>query len=513
MAVFGAAAISRGAELDVVTGRIYNELLSHPAEMDDIRDVGAKMVRIAFEDHRDPTQLSLYKNVAAQMKARGVGTLGLLDPNSAPWGDPTTASYRSAYVESVLWHIKNVPDVKAWEIWNEPENFGFTADPSRYAPLLIQTYEAVSAARDAGEIPADTVLVCAGVVDTRMAAIVFDAPEMRQYRADHGGAVPFDAANYHPYSLGDPWDSAPSHPNGFREGLNFTAWFNKIAAMKGQDGRALFGSAPFWFTEFGFSTSNFGAARARTALLHMAESMRLLPRIQKAFWYDYHDDVETYGLRATNAAMDQATEPKSVYHAFMGEATGVGIYRSGTGQTPLLLDDLMDAYTARGGAAVVGKPLGQMQNVSGGWFQRFAGGSGGLGMLTRDGAPNDTVRWVNDAFLNAYDAAGGPGGPLRYPVSDRFEDPSGVERQNTANGFLAANGESAAARVYGDVDGNASVTMGDADAALAFALGAGPLDAISALAADVSPSVAGGVTGDARVDALDVVRILGTLSP
>jgi hypothetical protein len=173
----------------------------------------------------------------------------------------------------------------------------------------------------------------------------------------------------------------------------------------------------------------------------------------------------------------------------------------------------MDAYTARGGAAVVGKPLGQMQNVSGGWFQRFAGGSGGLGMLTRDGAPNDTVRWVNDAFLNAYDAAGGPGGPLRYPVSDRFEDPSGVERQNTANGLLAANGESAAARVYGDVDGNASVTMGDADAALAFALGAGPLDEISALAADVSPSVAGGVTGDAQVDALDVVRILGTLSP
>ena len=188
---------ARTAELGIVTGRIYTELLAHPAEVKDIQDLGAGMVRIAVEDHGDPNQIGLYKTVAAQFKARGVETLGLLDPNSAPWGDPTTQAYRDAFVASVLWHIRTAPEVKAWEIWNEPENFGFQSDPSRYAPLMIQVYEAVSAARASGEIPPDVLLVCAGVVDTRMAAIVFDAPEMRQYRAAHNGAVPFDVANYH----------------------------------------------------------------------------------------------------------------------------------------------------------------------------------------------------------------------------------------------------------------------------------------------------------------------------
>jgi len=490
---------ARAAELNVVTGRIYHELLAHPAEMDDIRAVGAKMVRIAFEDHRDPAQLALYKNVAAQMKARGVGTLGLLDPNSAPWGNPTTQAYRDAYTESVLWHIKSVPDVKAWEIWNEPENFGFEGDPSRYAPLLIQVYEAVSAARATGEIPADVLLVCAGVVDTRMASIVFDAPEMRQYRAAHNGAVPFDVANYHPYSLGDPWDAAPAKPNGFREGLNFPDWFNKIAAMRGQDGRLLFGNRPFWFTEFGFSTGNFGTARARIALLHMAESIRLIPRIQKAFWYDYHDDVETYGLRFTNAAMDQATGKKPVYYAFMAEATGVGIRRFGAGQTPGVLDPVLDDFTARGGVAVVGRPLGELQPIGSGWVQRFGGSPGGPGLLTRGGA-DLTVRWVSGDFLSAYDTAGGPGGPLGFPTSERAAHASGPTVQTTQYGFLASWNDAVTARRDGDLDANRALTMGDADQTLAIALGQSSPDPVSALAADAN--------NDARVDARDALAIM-----
>lgn len=502
--VLMAAAAARPAELNIVTGRIYTELLAHPAEVKDIGDVGARMVRIAFEDHRDPAQLTLYKTVVAQFRQRGVETLGLLDPNSAPWGDPTTQAYRDAFVESVLWHIRNVPEVKAWEIWNEPENFGFQSDPSRYAPLLIQTYEAVSTARAAGEIPADVLLVCAGVVDTRMASVVFDAPEMRAYRAAHNGAVPFDIANYHPYSAGDPWDAAPAKPNGFREGLGFTAWFNKVAAMRGQDGRLLFGDAPFWFTEFGFSTSNFGTSRARTALLHMAESMRLLPRIQKAFWYDYHDDVETYGLRYTNSAMDQATAKKPVYYAFMGEATGVGIVRYAANQTPGLLDSMMDAYTARGGAVMVGKPLGEMQTLGAGWVQRFGNGAAGPGLLTR-GGPDLTVRWVYGAFLDAYDVAGGPGGVLGYPTADRSTTSKGVDTQRLERGFIAATGPgSATARLYGDVDGNGAVTMADADAALAAALGALEMDSIAALAADARQ--------DGAVDVFDAVYIASRAS-
>lgn len=316
------SAPARATEYSVVTGREYDHLAAHPQIFDEMRATGVKWIRVAFETGGDLRKLATYKKVVALAKARGLRTLGLLDMLSTPFDENTdTQAYRDRYVADVIAHIKAVPEVSVWEIWNEPENFGFPKDPSRYAPLLIQTYERVRAARNRSEIPAATRLVCAGVVDTRMAAIVFDAPEMRAYRAKHGGNVPFDIANYHPYSLGDPHHQAPAQPGGFREGMMLRQWFQKISTMRGADGKFLFGDKPFWFTEFSFATQEFGMDGARVAFEHFAEDARFMPRLKNVFWYSYYDTGSTHGLRTAPTAAQPSGTPKPIYFAFKKAAT------------------------------------------------------------------------------------------------------------------------------------------------------------------------------------------------
>ncbi|WP_084075424.1 LGFP repeat-containing protein [Demequina sp. NBRC 110052] len=86
---------------------------------------------------------------------------------------------------------------------------------------------------------------------------------------------------------------------------------------------------------------------------------------------------------------------------------------------------ILSAYNARGGEAVIGKPIGPETAISGGWYQQFEKGTiywttSGVGSYLRKGY----------AFAGAYAAAGGPTGSWGFPLGDEFRVDSSTTRQN-----------------------------------------------------------------------------------
>jgi hypothetical protein len=148
---------------------------------------------------------------------------------------PPQAKHVDAWKRFVRRAAERYPDVRAIEVWNEPNLARFWAprpDPGRYSQLLSAANEAV----DAAGSPAP---VLSGGLIPAMGRRSMDAPEFLWRVYNNAGAESFDGIGAHPYPHGAP----------FAENMN--GWLDALRAVRAANDD---GSTPLWITEVGVST-------------------------------------------------------------------------------------------------------------------------------------------------------------------------------------------------------------------------------------------------------------------
>lgn len=103
-----------------------------------------------------------YDALVAKAHAEGLqvlGTLGLAAEwnTTAPPGAPDLIRYpprdEDAFAEYVARTVAHYPDIRYWELWNEPDLPGYWhGTPAQYARLLARTYQAVKQANPAAQV-------------------------------------------------------------------------------------------------------------------------------------------------------------------------------------------------------------------------------------------------------------------------------------------------------------------------------------------------------------------------
>ena len=293
---------------------------------------------------------STYDPIITKLIQNGVQVLLILDYNNALWDacavnggqcQPNIPAFTN-FATAAVNHYKSFAggSVNLWEVWNEPNNFGFPACPSstpaaqctgpqQYAQLLQAVYPAIHAAQS------NAVVAIAGQTDgayeyfSKMASAV------------HGY---YDVFNYHEYdSVGDTWMGGTyTPPNTSRLVTTNQNWKAQLHPY-GDD------TKPMWITEFGVPSelaneqSGVETFAGQASYLTSAYNTLFPPSgggpalVQKAFWYSNEDDTggscgftgctpQTYGL----FPYQSSSKKKSAY-AFKLTSTSTRFNDSGCG--------------------------------------------------------------------------------------------------------------------------------------------------------------------------------------
>lgn len=225
-----------------------------PANLDAARSAGFNIVRSDFfwrnVEREGRYDFTAFDQRMAALEARGMQVIWILDYGHADHGGeyrPVSAEDKAAYVayaRAVAERYKGRRAVLAYEIWNEPNHFGWPKAPEEFAALARQAAEAIKEAD-----PGATV-VSGGLSWVDRAYL---------YRmASTGALAAFDAIGIHPYRQ-------TMRPESFASDMRPIADIleaNRVAA-------------PVWATEWGQSaviSQAFGhpqgaAARERQAVL------------------------------------------------------------------------------------------------------------------------------------------------------------------------------------------------------------------------------------------------------
>ncbi|NEU76052.1 LysM peptidoglycan-binding domain-containing protein [Hassallia byssoidea VB512170] len=94
-----------------------------------------------------------------------------------------------------------------------------------------------------------------------------------------------------------------------------------------------------------------------------------------------------------------------------------------------------NTFNRDGGTASLGSPINNVHSWGNGYIQDFTGGSDGKGGIMKSNA-NDNSYWVGGDFWNKFVEAGGAGGILYYPTSDRYSTVNGALRQDFQGGAI-----------------------------------------------------------------------------
>jgi polysaccharide biosynthesis protein PslG len=162
------------------------------------------------------------------------------DPNAPCHNDaacafPPRVKHLDEWRRFVRRAVERYPEVRAIEIWNEPNLSRFWAprpDPQRYAQLLAAADDAIDSTGST------TPVVTAGLIPA-MGRRNMDAPEFLWRIYNNAGAESFDGIGTHPYA----------HEAPFVE--NMTGWLDALREVRDANGDS---STPLWITEIGVST-------------------------------------------------------------------------------------------------------------------------------------------------------------------------------------------------------------------------------------------------------------------
>ncbi len=213
------------------------------------------------------------------------------------------------YGEALAWAAERWRgQVRAWEVWNEPNSADFLAgaDPAAYADLLCAAHDAVRAST-------------ASSTDVVFGGTMHNDSDWIEAAYDAGAGGCFDVMATHPYQ--SPSDTGPLSGSGDAE------WeFSHLAQVR-ELMRRHGDRRPVWVTEFGWSSHRDrgdeqpwerGVSKRQQATFTVAalEALRTrFPFVRKAFLYnerartDAGRHMKGYGL------MTHGLKPKPVYRA------------------------------------------------------------------------------------------------------------------------------------------------------------------------------------------------------
>ncbi len=249
-------------------------LMERAAEM--ARDAGVKWSREDFswgriEPERGRFDWSYYDRLLACARRNGITVYAIVGYWTG-WTKPYTPEGIDDYIQFLKVMVQRYkPEIKQWEIWNEPNIFFWQGPKDLYAQLLTRSYAAIKAIDPDAQVLG---LSTAGI-DRKFISRMLELH------------APFDILTIHPY----------------RTQLNDQAFIDDLRQVADQvklpDGTR----RPVWLTEMGWAThtphntvrQDFAPTtlRAQAELIARSYLCAIVSGVQpRTFWYDFRNDGE-----------------------------------------------------------------------------------------------------------------------------------------------------------------------------------------------------------------------------
>lgn len=284
----------------------------YPQACDEIIASGVKWVRISSEwgalepsrGYHDPARLAKVDYVVNRLTSSGVNILWVLC-YTAPWASSVPASnpwasrYRplqwSDWENFVSFLVGRYPQIKHWEVWNEPDSDNFwKSSDADYAELLRRAAIRIRAASSANKVLLGGLALSSGGVDSYGIGSFLDVI------LTAGAAQDFDLLNYHAYG---------GSPRWMRLNKGMQDVINKHGLQ----------SCKIWLTEVGYSTSGNSALEYKKAdyvdqtyVAHLR-----MKNVERLFWYVYRSPTVPGNELESNFGLENnARVPLRAYSHF-----------------------------------------------------------------------------------------------------------------------------------------------------------------------------------------------------
>jgi hypothetical protein len=258
----------------------------------------------------DENGLYNYDQAIDLQRKAGINVLGLLAYNPAwfksknPVLDAWLSDWGDYVYNTVARYGRNKGQIRYWEVWNEPNLRPFGYEHGLYTIKdFVRVLDVARAAIKSAD--PDAVIVLGGVADIwGIPPTAEDYDSFDYLRMIHaaGGWDSFDIVGWHPYRPGPP--EAVLHRRG--PDMSFA---DELRVM--EELLAELGPKKVWITEVGYSafTGIFGVSEADQAALLQRMYVQAIahPMIEKLFWYDLRNDIET-GTPYTQPQYDNTKE-------------------------------------------------------------------------------------------------------------------------------------------------------------------------------------------------------------
>lgn len=197
------------------------------------------------------------------------GDLKILGLLTYPGPDKSHEIWKMYVTETV----SRYPEVAAWEVMNEADNYLSAAEYTVYLKEASEIIKAKSSAR---------------IITTGITARVGDNQFWDAVKTA-GGWDSFDGVATHIYHLGDPYKNTDG--NG-----TFAQEIQKTIDSIVENG----GGKKIWVTEFGFDSNEFGDDTQAQWLVESLSIMKAMPEVERGFVYRLYEHEDGLGLLAKN---------------------------------------------------------------------------------------------------------------------------------------------------------------------------------------------------------------------
>jgi polysaccharide biosynthesis protein PslG len=317
--------LADGGDLETLSGS------ERARYLDGVAATGAKWIRVGLywsviqPRGRSSYAWTPFDRIVAAARARGLNVLGVLiytppwarPPGADPSTPPSDPSEYARFAAAAAAHFRG-RGVRAYEIWNEPNNSSFWApgpDPARYAQLLRLAYPAIKGADSSATVVTGGLSPFGSygaVSGEHMNPLTFLE---RMYASGARGS--FDAVGWHPYSY--PYGLAYEAWSAWSQMAETTPSARSIMAANGDDEKQI------WPTEMGAPTGSSSQAVSEAAQARLVTDMYAKLATWSwagpAFFYNYRDKGPNASDREQNFGLVRHNgTPKPALAAFEAAA-------------------------------------------------------------------------------------------------------------------------------------------------------------------------------------------------